>query len=167
MAMYLVALRIVRFVVCAWLQLRLIIHQSIYPLNSHLMRLIIVVIKQTEYTNQPTSNCGLQFSESQVNGNQGAIMEMQMMKFMDKLYSSELAGFSFVEIQGVSNRTSWRMCSTCLLNNLNGCVKKAYNQMISVLFFCYQLWSHGGCRQALLCFNDHSLYVFYKIGTWH
>ncbi len=66
-------------------------------------------------------------------------MEMQMMKFLDKLFSSELAGFSFLEIQGVSNRTSWRMCSTCLLNNLNGYVKKAYNQMISVLFFFYQL----------------------------
>jgi hypothetical protein len=103
------------------------------------MRLIIVVVEHTEYTNQPTSHCGLRFSEFQVNGNQGAIMEMQMMKILDKLCSSELAGFLFVEIQGVSNRTSWRMCSTCLLNNLNGCVKEAYNQMISVLFFFYQL----------------------------
>lgn len=165
MAMYLVALRIVRFVVCAWLQLRLIIHLSIeLPLDEidHCCYQIDWV-----HTNWPTSHCGLWFSEFQVNGNQGAIIELQMMKFLDKLCSSELAGFLFVEIQGVSNRTSWRMCSTCLLNNLNGCVKKAYNQMISALFFFYQLWSHGGCRHALLRFNDHSLYVFCKIGTWH
>jgi hypothetical protein len=38
-------------------------------------------------------------------GNQGVMMEIHMMKFLAKLCSSELAGFLFLEIQGVSIKT--------------------------------------------------------------
>jgi hypothetical protein len=38
-------------------------------------------------------------------GNQGVMMQMYMMKFLAKLCSSELAGFLFLEIQGISIKT--------------------------------------------------------------
>jgi hypothetical protein len=38
-------------------------------------------------------------------GHQGVMMEMHMMKFLAKLCSSELAGFLFLEIQGISIKT--------------------------------------------------------------
>jgi pentatricopeptide repeat protein len=57
-----------------------------------------------------------------------------------------------------------------LLNILNRCVKNMYNKIIPCLsVFCQlvaiQVWWMKVC--ALICFNDHRLYDFGKVGTLH